>query len=45
MKNEPEKGYPVASVTPEQVEKIRALESTLTREQGKNVVLIAYEEK
>lgn len=37
--------YPVAQVSPGQVEAIRRLEEQLSREQGKNVVLIAYEEK
>ena len=37
--------FPVAQVSPGQVEEIRRLEERLSRERDKNVVLIAYEEK
>ena len=37
--------FPVAQVSPGQVEEIRRLEERLSRERDMNVVLIAYEEK
>lgn len=39
------KRYPIAEISDSQAEKIRRLESDLTKEQGTPVVLVAYEEK
>lgn len=45
MREDPKPGWPAASVSPGQVEEIRRLEDKLSRETGRRVVLVAYEER
>lgn len=45
MRDEQKPGWPAACVSPGQVEEIRRLEDKLSRETGKRVALVAYEER
>lgn len=45
MREDPKPGWPAACVSSGQVEEIRRLEDKLSRETGRRVVLVAYEER